>query len=102
MFLAKFSYLAISNLASLLPLRQAALSPPVTLLQGKVLPRQAARHSVRHRSPQASQGNSAASQADSTSSWEGTHPLPPQIGFPKGLPWKIPTQSGSSTYPANL
>ena len=29
------------------------------------------------------------------------NPLPP-IGFPKGLPHKILTQSGSSTYPANL
>ena len=28
--------------------------------------------------------------------------LTPQIGFPKGLHWKILTQNGSLTYPANL
>ena len=59
--------------------------------------RQAVRHSARCR---ASQGNDATPQASSTSPWEGTHPYP-QV-FPKGLPQKILTLSGSLTYPANL
>ena len=40
--------------------------------------RQGFRHSTRHRASQASQENSAASQADSTNSWEGTHTPTPQ------------------------
>ena len=44
--------------------------------------------------PQASQGNRAASQAASTSSWEGNLPPTPLIGFPKGLSQKILTHVG--------
>ena len=53
---------------------------PVTLLQGKVLCRQAGRQLGIQlgAGSQASQGSSAASQADSTSSWEGSPPLIPQ------------------------
>ena len=64
--------------------------------------RHSSRCSVRHRALQASQGNSAASQADSTDSWEDNPTPTPPIGSPKGLPQKILTQSGSSTCPANL
>ena len=64
--------------------------------------RQGFRHSTRYMASQASQENSAASQADSTNSQEGTLLLPSPIGFPKGLLIKNLTLSGSLTYPANL
>ena len=46
--------------------------------------RQGFRHSTRHRAPQASQENSAASQADSTNSWEGTPTPYPPNRLPQG------------------
>ena len=64
--------------------------------------RQGFRYSTRHRASQASQENSAASQADSTNSWEASSLLPSPIGFPKGLLMKNLTLSGSLTYPADL
>ena len=70
--------------------------------QGTRSGRQHPRHSARQMALQASQGNSTASQADSTGSWESNLTPDPQIGFLQGLPQKNPTQSGSLTYPANL
>ena len=64
--------------------------------------RQNPRHSARQRALQASQGNSTASQADSTGIWDGNLHLTPLIGSLKGLPMKTPTLSGSLTYPTNL
>ena len=64
--------------------------------------RQGFRHSTRHRAPQASHGNSTASQADSTNPWEGNPNPTMPTGFPKGLLMKNLTLSGSLTYPTSL
>ena len=70
--------------------------------QGTSSGRQLPRHSARQRALQASQGNSTASQADSVDTEEGILTPNPPVGFPKGLPEKTPTLSGSLTYPANV
>ena len=64
--------------------------------------RQGFRHSTRHRASQASQEFSAASQADSTNSQEGTPTPTIPNRFPQGLLMRNLTLSGSLTYPENL
>ena len=83
---------------------QAGNNPPSNQAGSQVTGsgRQVTRCSTRHGALQASQGNSRNSQADSASPWEGNPPPNSQTVFPKGLPQKTLTQSGSSTYPANL
>ena len=88
------------------------LVPPcTTFLLGKVLPwqattpqlrqagRQAVRHSARLRAPRLPSGIVLLLRQVVLAPTKA--PLPP-IGSPKGLPQKNLTQSGSSTYPANL
>ena len=56
--------------------------------------RQGLRHSKRHRATQASQENNTVSQEDNTTTSQPTRPL-------RGLLNKIPTLSGSLTFPTN-
>ena len=107
-------------LVTVLPPRQAVRPPHIPLL-GKVLSKQATT------SPQVRQAVKLLGQAGKTPGIQpgkgpsrlprgtalppgqtvlvprkATSHLIPQIGFPKGLPQKTPSQSGSLTYPTNL
>ena len=60
--------------------------------------RQGSRHSTRHRAPQASKGNSAASQADSINSWEGI----PTPTIPNRLPQGSSNEEPNPKWVINL
>ena len=59
--------------------------------QGTRSGRKNPRHSTRQRALQASEGNSTASQADNTGSWESNLTPNPLVGFPKDLSWETPS-----------